>query len=160
MKFVSNSSPLIFLAKLDILTFLERDTIVVPTLVREELLAKESVEKDLLAHFFQNQNVLFERAPQRRILSAALGMGETETILIALAKKISHVLIDDRRARSLARLNDLKPKGTLWVILRALREEKINQREAKAFVYDLPKVGFRIDETLWMEVLRRMDGYK
>lgn len=154
MKLVSNSSPLIFLAKLNELRLLKHHQIIVPKTVQNELFAKESSECDLLRKFFTQKNVTVMYVKQKRDFSTVLGKGEMETINCALQKKILYVLMDDRRARTFARLHNLHTKGTLWIILNAWKTKLITKKYAKQLIYELPSKGFRIEEGFLLNVIR------
>lgn len=156
MKFVSNSSPLIFLAKLNFLELLSKDQILIPAGVHEELLAKESAEKDKLTRFFQKKNITILKREDCKITSNGLGKGEIEAINIAISKNIPDVLIDEKRARSFARIQNLKPLGTLGIILRALQNKDLTKTQARDLIYDLPSVGFRIDQEFLFQVLKKL----
>lgn len=157
MTFAANSSVLIFLAKLDVLRLLDGFTLFVPDIVKNELLAKESVEKDRLEKFLKQENVTIIKIKKMRQFSAVLGKGEMAVLNIAVEKEISDVLLDDRRARALAKLHGLTPRGTIWVILNALKNGMIDKKETKSLIYNLPSKGFRIDEVLFMEILKKID---
>ncbi|MBI5413406.1 DUF3368 domain-containing protein [Candidatus Peregrinibacteria bacterium] len=157
MKFAANSSVLIFLAKLDVLHLLEGFELFIPDAVKNELLAKESVEKDRLEKFLKQKTIKIIKIKKLRQFSAILGKGEMAVLNIAVEKKISDVLLDDRRARSLAKLHGLTPRGTIWVILNAFKNGVIDKKETKSLIYNLPSKGFRIDEVLFMEILKKID---
>lgn len=158
MKFVANSSPLIFLAKLNILHFLEEDDIFIPESVQNELLAKESVEKDQLEQFFKNPRVHI-LVPKKTIeCTKVLGKGEIDVIALALEKKILHVLLDDRRARSLARVRGLRPHGTLFLILYFYKKGLIKKSKAAELILRLPGKGFRIDSRFLIEAIRTLEN--
>lgn len=157
MKFVSDSSPLIFLSKLDTLDLLQHHQIFIPTSVRNELLVKKSLECDRLKQFFTRKNVKIVEVKRKRQFSNALGRGEMEVINCALERKIPNVLIDDRRARSLSRIHGLHTKGTIWVIFSAYKRKNISKKELKRLIFELPAHGFRIDEVFLMRVLKEIE---
>ena len=157
MKLVSNSSPLIFLAKLNFLELLAKDQVFIPQAVCEELLAKESAEKDKLTRFFNEKNVTILNSKNHKIQSNSLGKGEMEAINLAVENKIPHVLMDDRRARSFAKIQNLEPLGTIWIILRAYKKHYLTKTQARDLIYDLPTVGFRIDQEFLFQILKKVD---
>lgn len=157
MKLISNSSPLIFLAKLNFLELLSKDQILIPAGVHKELLAKESAEKDKLERFFQEKNITILKPEDCKITSNGLGKGEIEAINTAIDHNISHVLMDDRRACSFAKIQNLQPHGTLWIILRAYKNKDLTKTQARDLIYDLPSVGFRIDQEFLFQILKKLD---
>lgn len=156
MKLVSNCSPLIFLAKLNFLELLSEDQILIPREVEKELLCKESVEKDKIERFFSEKNVSILKVEKSRNFSEVLGKGEMAVINLALEKKVSNVLMDDRRARSLAKVHKLKPHGTLWIILRAYKKGVINKSQTRELIYDLPSIGFRVNPEFLFQILKTL----
>ncbi len=157
MKLVSNSSPLIFLAKLNFLELLEKDQILIPCGVEKEILAKESAEKDKLIRFFGEKNITILSPKNKNIQSSSLGIGEIEVVNLALEQRATHILMDDRRARSFAKIQNLEPHGTLWIILRAHKNHDLTKNQARDLIYDLPSVGFRIDQEFLFQVLKKLD---
>ncbi|MBI5754282.1 hypothetical protein HZA40_04030 [Candidatus Peregrinibacteria bacterium] len=157
MKLVSNSSPMIFLAKLNFLELLSKDQILIPAGVHEELLAKESAEKDKLVRFLKKKNITILKPKHFKITSNALEKGETEAINLAVEQKIPDILIDDRRARSFAKIQNLQPHGTLWIILRAYKNHELTKTQTRDLIYDLPSIGFRIDQEFLFQILKKLD---
>lgn len=158
MKFVSNSSPLVFLAKLDVLDFLDEHEIFVPEAVFSEILTKETLEKEKLQIFLGRKNIKIFPV-QKKYELPSLGEGEKAVILLALERDIKDILIDERRGFALARLYNLRPKGTLWVILHAYKKGKIDKKQTKNLIYDLPGHGFYIDEQLLTGLLKKIDEF-
>lgn len=157
MNLVSNSSPLIFLAKLNFLELLSNDQVLIPTAVHQELLAKECAENDKLIRFFSKKNIKILTPKHDQITSNALGKGELSVINLAIENNIPHVLMDDKRARSFTKIHKLEPHGTLWIILRAYKDEVITKTQARNLIYDLPSVGFRIDQEFLFQILKKLD---
>lgn len=156
MKLISNCSPLIFLAKINFLELLENDEIIIPIEVKEELLFKESVEKDRLEKFFTSKNVQTIKVLTPRKFSNALGKGEIAVINLALENNIFDILMDDRRGRSLAKIHNLKPHGTLWIILRGYKNGTLTKSQTKDLICELPAVGFRVDPEFLFQILKTL----
>lgn len=157
MKLASNSSPLIFLAKLNFLELLAKDKILIPSGVQKEILAKESAEKDKLIRFFKEKNVSILNPKNKNIQSFSLGIGEIEAINLSLEQDTTHILMDDRRACSFAKIQNLEPHGTIWIILRAYKNKDLTKTQARDLIYDLPSVGFRIDQEFLFQILKKLD---
>ena len=157
MKLVSNCSPLIFLAKLNSLELLSQDHVWVSFQVKEELLCKESEEKDKLEKFLSQKNVSIVKIKKDRHFSLMLGKGEMAAICLSLENKIPDVLLDDRRAYSLAKVHNLKPHGTLWIILRAYANKLIARTAARELIYELPAIDFRIDQKFLFQILKSLE---
>lgn len=135
---------------------LKDDEIIIPRGVYNELLVKDSSEKDLLQTFLETGNVTVVEATKNRITSKSLGVGEMAAINVAKEKSIDDIIIDDKRARSLARSVGLTTYGTLWILLRAVKNKKITKDKAYNIICELPRHGFRIDSEFLLQVVKKL----
>ncbi|MFH1106642.1 MAG: DUF3368 domain-containing protein [Candidatus Micrarchaeota archaeon] len=88
------------------------------------------------------------RHPRKKSGFNELGVGEAESI--ALAKELDAVLlIDDAVAKTVALANGVTAHGTLYLILRCVREKKISKDEATALLRNLVEAGFRISPEVY-----------
>lgn len=138
---ISNASPLINFAKLNKLALLIKSvgTLIVSEKVLGEVVQKEgySQESELIREQIEQTNVRIKRlnaaysqkAVKIRTLFRGLGLGESETIALALQEGQDEVLIDDLLAREAAKLNGLKPIGSLRVLLIAFEKRVIGENE-------------------------------
>ena len=85
------------------------------------------------------------------VLLAALGVGESETLGLALEGKADVVILDDRSARRLALRLGLPVVGTVGILLRAKRTGLIPAVEP--LLAKLLDVGFRLSPTIRDKVL-------
>ncbi|TVL99179.1 MAG: DUF3368 domain-containing protein [Candidatus Brocadia sp. WS118] len=120
---VSNTGPLIALMlinRLDILRTLYRE-VFIPEEVRNELLQGEALGIDLSpyrhASWIQVQAI---RIPQDILLKTILDIGEASVILLSREVNADYVLIDERKARKIARtIYQLQVVGTARVLVEA-----------------------------------------
>src|SRR3989344_898010 len=122
MKVVSNASPLIFLAKIERLDLLSGYEVIIPLQVYEEVLKGLDNKDD--AHKIKilvERNIIKTEETKivRELLDSNLGDGEKAAISLAISKNIKHILLDEKKARSAAKLNKLEPLGTLGILLEA-----------------------------------------
>ena len=88
-----------------------------------------------------------------RIFNASVDLGEASTIALALQMSEDNVMIlDDLKARKLAKQLQLKFTGILGILLKA-KQQKIISSVADIFT-QLKKVNFRVSEKLEKEVLK------
>jgi len=162
MELVADTSPIIFLAKVGKLELLEDYALLVPSQVIAEVRkGKDEAEVIRILDFLEKgRNVRIEEAPVLESLPEALGMGERAAISLAVRRKVLYILLDERRARRVARVYGLKPRGTLWVLKDALRRGKLGREEVVEVVFDLVKEGFRIREELLAEFLQDVQRYQ
>ncbi|PIS45197.1 MAG: DUF3368 domain-containing protein [Ignavibacteria bacterium CG_4_8_14_3_um_filter_37_9] len=85
------------------------------------------------------------------ILSKEIDLGEAETIIIALEKKLPCIILDDYKARKYAQLNGLKVIGTIGVLIKAKQIGKITNVKNELDV--LIKNKIRISESLYNKAL-------
>jgi predicted nucleic acid-binding protein len=153
---VVDTSPLIFLAKLDRLDLLQRgaDQIVAPPAVFREIeehpdSASEKIE-DVKTSWLSSREVEDRRLVE--VLMADLDTGESEVIALALESKAERVVLDDLDARRLAQRLGVAPVGTLGLLLAAKMRGEIPSLRAE--IDRLRQAGFRVSPALSQAVLR------
>jgi len=170
---VSNTSPLIWLAKAGKLELLK-------DLFGEVLISsesyKEAVEEGLKSGFkdalviktaceqgwikvatlTEKQLCVCERVLQQ---SFELHAGEVQAIVLARDLGGDVVLLmDDSSGRAFAEAWGLKVKGSLYVVVTALRGGMLSVEEAKGTILALVEKGFRIDPKLLAKALLELGG--
>lgn len=141
---VSNSSCLIALEKIGHFDLLSKsfDTINIPSAVHSEL--------------GQNIDWLIVKSVQNRALVNSLNTqiddGESEAIALAMELRDVFIVLDDKKARRIAKQLGLKVIGTVGLLLRAKKRGIVT--EIRPILDALQEVDFRIGETLYQEALR------
>lgn len=114
---IGDSSALVALATMDRLDLLEKifDKIYVPQAVYDEVTISYKPQSLKLKEF------LFDKVVAVELDISKMGLGQGELEAIALYKSINadFLLIDDRRAKSFAKLNGLNVLGSLGVMVLA-----------------------------------------
>lgn len=131
IKVVSNTSPLIFLSKIDALELLAQcfDDIAIPNAVTTEL-------KGLVLPDFIIRKTISEFGSN--YVKGALGnlhLGELEAIVLALETKANFVLLDDLVARNKATRSGLNVMGTVGVLKLANSKGLLTSKETSDY-YD------------------------
>lgn len=90
--------------------------------------------------------------PLASALSSSIGRGETELIALAATRPGSLVVLDDRRARRVARDMGLRLTGTVGVLLRAKGEHLLGSVHRALVAAEA--VGFRLSTELRQRALR------
>ena len=129
MVVISNSSPIIHLAKIERLDLLERlySRILVPEKVFLECTdtAHYREEVDLISQSVWIKRHPIENTQLFRLLYAEIDAGEAEALVLALEQKADLLLLDDQEARIKARKLGLPVTGTLGVLLKAKKANSL-----------------------------------
>jgi predicted nucleic acid-binding protein len=157
---VSDSSPLIYLARLSSMPLLRRlhEQVIVPQAVWEEIAVGGAglPESESLKQAVSEGWILVRTSELNRdILGSAahrLGRGEVEAIL--LAKQLQALLLtDDADGRALAESIGLQVSGTIGVLIRAKRQGHLQQ--LKPLLDRLRReTNFRLSEELYATALQ------
>lgn len=155
---IINASPLIVfgkLNKLDILIEVFKKLVVAQAVYREvveegmkinapeALLIKDLVEKGKI------EVKKLKPAWQRRAyflqkVYTQLDIGEAQTIALALQEGEKSVLIDERIARNVAKLEGLRPSGSIRVLLLAYKKGIITEDEMREMLTEMTSTKFRL----------------
>lgn len=158
MLVVSNTSPIMNLAVLDLLELLHQQfgEVLVPAAVIDELKldtdypGTENIRKALSAGWLRQEKL--ENNQVALALKRELDEGEAEAIALALQLKIEVVLMDERDGRSIAKSMGLTPIGVLGVLLRAKKSGDITS--VRDVLVKLKNIaGFYITDSLMNSIL-------
>ena len=128
MILVADASALIALSSCDSLALLEAlfGTVLVPQAVFLEVTAVDKPQSDRLQSYLQGK----VRAVDMRgfvFLDAFADAGETQAMLLYKELAADYLLIDDKRGRKVAKINQIKTVGSLGVLLQAKRAGLISR---------------------------------
>jgi hypothetical protein len=157
---IADAGPLIALARIERLSLLQTlyGPVTVPQAVLTELrLGSERPGARLLsaapgAGEIRTRALPPHLAPDLATLSLVLDSGEAEAILLAEALSCRFLLIDERRARVVARRRGLPVVGLAGVLLAAKRHGLVHI--VAPLLETLTRRGYRLSDTLVDEVLR------
>lgn len=128
MLIVADSSALVALATCQALPLLSElfDEVIVPRAVYDEVTVTDKPQAKSLAEFLADRVVEVDTA--RFVLAAGgLGQGEIEAMALYKVSSADYLLIDDRRARTIAEANEIRCIGALGTLLMAKEQKRINQ---------------------------------
>lgn len=155
MKVLINASPLIFLSKMGLLNVLELYECYTTSHVinevfrgieeghKEALDVKALVDRRLL-------RIINIKRPRR-----AYGLHPGEFTIIAAAKKlkIDRIIVDDYAAIKVAKYYGLKPMSTPFVLLAAVKNNKLTKKQFRTALDDLISFNYRISPPLYQRIL-------
>jgi len=156
---VSNSSPLIWLAKIGRLMLLKTlfGEVVIPRRVWEEAtLEKQSADAVLISRATEDGwiKVSKEEMGEAHVLADVSGvhLGEAEAILLA-QKLGTGLIIDEREGSATAQIFGVRPIGTMAVLLFALGKGELTLNEFKACLDNLIASGFWLSVDVYNKAL-------
>lgn len=146
---ISNSSPLILLAKINRLELLKKicGNIAIPYGVYNEVVVRGKKENysDAAVVDKQINEFIFviDLKPKHKKdaekLKEIIGFGESEAIALCLQEKASLLLIDNLQPRKIAQVNKINCRSTPGVILEALKTDILTINEYEAAIKDLSR---------------------
>ena len=156
MVVVFNSSPWIFLSKLE---FIESAIelfrkVYIPSSVNTEVFRRRDEASSALEKLRKEGRVEIVGARSSRLVKALgrrLGKGEAEAIAVALERDADLIVLDDHTARIEASRIGLRIKGTLGIIRRLIELDKFKGDLSELYEH-LSKMGFRVKENLFWEI--------
>jgi predicted nucleic acid-binding protein len=157
---VSNATPLIYLAKIGRMDLLKK--------VFEEVLIPEEVKVEVVdegKRLGERDAYIVEKAVRDgwlkvltvEALEIPIKLEQGEVAVLSLAKRqgFREVLVDEVSARTAARLMGLVPRGTVFVLLKALEIEEISLNDFLDALSELVRHGFRLKEEVYLEAVRK-----
>ena len=146
---ISNSSPLILLAKIGRLTLLEKlySKVIIPYGVYNEVIVegkKENYSDAALVEKYMNEFIFVKDLTQdhkkeAEKLKNMVGTGESEAIELCLQEKAKLLIIDNLEPRKIAELKGLECRSTPGVLLEALKNKIITANEYESEIKELSK---------------------
>ncbi len=152
---ISNSSPLIFLAKINRLDIMKKlfNKIIIPTEVKEEILMKDSLDSKIISRAIEEEWINI--SPQQKSLDLNLGKGENAAISLAKEKNDSLMIDDSQGVKAAASLN-IKTIRTTTIILMALKKKIITKKEAINLINKIVELGYYIAPEHYSSLLTKL----
>lgn len=152
---VCNAGPLMVLAKLNVLYLLKElyERVHIPRAVYDEVvldgLRHGHKDAQVLRLFFQSvawkpEEVDFSTIPDV-LRHAGLDIGEHDTLVLALSRRPSLVLMDEYAGRQVARRLKLPIRGSLGVLVEAYREGIISAEQISFYFTEVVE-----DQDIWI----------
>ena len=149
---ISNSSPLILLAKINKLTILEKlyKKINIPYEVYNEVVIKgkkenygdaaliEKYVNEII--FVSNLNQVYRKEAEK--LKCIIGSSESEAIALCLQENGEILLVDNLEPRKIAHAKDIKCRSTPGILLEALKNKVIIFNEYESSIKELSKYAW------------------
>ncbi len=160
-KVISNATPLIYLAKANQLGLLQSmiKQVFIPKAVYREVVVegKRLGEKDAYRveraitqgwMIVQDIKIIYP-------VEITIHHGEVEVISLAKEKGIETVLMDDAKARAASEMAGLRPIGTLWLLLKAVKNHLLNFDQFLSTFEGIVQSGFYLKEEVYLKAVRK-----
>jgi predicted nucleic acid-binding protein len=153
MLIVADTSALVALAACDALSLLDHffHEVRVPAAVMRECIVPGKPEAERLAAYLRDRVVDVD-LNDFIIAVAGLGQGELEAMALYKHLHADRLLVDDYRARKVARLNEIEVVGSLGILLRGKEDGLVP--EIRPLLSAALAAGVRYSEQLVAETLR------
>jgi uncharacterized protein len=168
---VSDSTPIVYLAKVGKLQLLKRlyDDVVLPEAVKREMLTGEHPEVPVIQDALRDGwleertlNRIARKFEQTHLLKApGLDRGEREAIALAYTSHLPLLIDeDDKTGRRVAKVWGVEVRGTLRVILEAYDARLIDYREAREIFRQLLAERFHVSAEVYERALALLEKAK
>jgi predicted nucleic acid-binding protein len=156
---VSNATPLIYLAKAGKIDLLKTvfGQVFIPEEVKVEVVDRGKLLGQKDAYVVENaisEGWIKVLATDPVEIPIELDKGEEAALSLAKKQKLNIVLVDEVSARSAAKLLGLTPRGTLFVLLEALKRKEIELDNFLEILEDLINQGLRLREEVYVETVK------
>lgn len=163
---ISNSTPLIYLSKLNRLDLIEKvyKNIIIPEAVFREVVlkGKELNQKEtiIIEEFINKGTIEIKQIEEIKKEIGSIDPGEAEAISLCLKLNIKDILIDDKEAYELCRLLKINPIRTTAFLLMCANKKLISKEEFKEILVNLIKEGYFIDANVFQYLIDRVNKIK
>ena len=167
-KVVSNSSPLIYLAKISRLNLVKNvyGKVWIPAAVFNEAVTQGKILKITDASIIEEavgRWILKERIKAETDLKYSfldendkIGLGEKQALKLCKQLNADIFIVDDKEARRVSRILRIKPIGTCGILVQAHRKGLISINEAQEILDNLIKAQFRIDSIVYRAIIKEL----
>ncbi len=162
---VSNSSPLIFLAKLALFDPVKKlyPTILIPTEVHEEVIVhgkKEGFSEVLVLEKHLKEGylkVVDVKEKSTKNVPSGLHLGEVRAIQLCLEQKLKTILLDDKEAIAYARILGLEPIRTTRLLLELVKQKQLSKEQFTHALVRLSREGYFISLDVYTYLLEEVE---
>ncbi len=157
---VSNSTVLIYLAKIGKLSMLKKlfTEIMIPGEVFNEVVIKGKEQSHVDAFIIESAVeegwiMVKDIETMEEVNMFGIHSGEAQAISLARSLGVP-VLLDQTHARIAAKALGLKPRGTIFVLAAALRKRLLTYEEYIDSLEELVKAGFRMSDEVYLAAVK------
>lgn len=158
---ISDATPIISLIKIRSLDILEKmyNKIIIPKAVHDELIINIDYQSEIdtikKCTFFEIRIVEGDLSLSILQNQLKLDLGESEAIVLANNINADLIIIDEKKARRIAKDIGLNVTGTLGILIKAKRQGLVEK--LKPLLDELIKNEIRISKKLYQDILKLVD---
>ncbi|MEK6915304.1 MAG: hypothetical protein AABW89_02055 [Nanoarchaeota archaeon] len=158
MIIISDSSPLIYLAKIGCINLLNKlfDEIIIPIGVYDEILEGKKHEKNevrIIEELIQKRFIIV-KSPKSIIEIENLDKGEKEGISLCKELNIETILIDEKKGFNISYMFNLTPIRTTNLLIILLDKKLINLNRYKELLKGLIESGYFLNVVEYEKLLK------
>ena len=157
MNAVSDSTPLIHLAKIGKINLLKKlfDEIIIPRAIYQEIFAGKNNGRNeiLMIEELIKEKFIIIKEPKNIAEIENLDNGEKECISLCKELNINNILIDELKGFDIAQLFDLTPVRTTSILIILLDKKMINLNEYKELLKKLLSGGYFLNASIYEKLL-------
>ena len=155
---ISDSSPIIIFAKINKLNLLIKlyDKIQITNGIYKEIVEQglliNASDAKIIKKYIDDKKIEIlelnkeyeEFSKELKEIYPQLGIGESDAISLALQKENKTIIIDEHLGRTIAKLYNLKSRGSLRVLIESYKKNNISETELRDTIDEMIKNKFRI----------------
>lgn len=159
--YVADATPLIYLAKAQALDVFDSFDVVTTEGVYDEVVVagKQADEPD--ARRVENYDLEVVEAPDNDLydrLSESSGLSDVDAGVIALAGEMDGTaLMDDRRGRQVADVEDINVRGTAYLLVSAVDRRDKSENEAKEVLDSMVDAGWYCSTSFYSKITAKLE---
>jgi predicted nucleic acid-binding protein len=160
-------TPLIYLAKIDKLFLLDEieEEKIIPEKVYEEVVEegkkKGIADASIIEKSIERGMFTMKKAPKDSFykkLKQNPNLSEADISVLTLAKKNQAIaIIDEDYARNIAEIEEIKNKGTIFLIFSLFKRKDIDKKDAKEMVDRMIENGWYCSIDLYAKILKKIE---
>jgi predicted nucleic acid-binding protein len=159
--YVLDATPLIYLAKADSLDVLDGFEVVTTEGVYEEVVfqGKETEAPD--ARRVEKYGIEVREPPENETyqrLSETDCLSEVDAEVLAFAdSEDATAVMDEKRGRTVAEVEDIEVRGTVFLLLRSVKDSQRTPEEAEEILDEMVDAGWYCSTSFYSKILDKLD---
>ncbi len=152
---ISNSSPLIFLSKINQLSLLKKlfGSIFISKDVKDEILVEGKRDNIDIINAIKEEWINIIEV--KKFIPLGVKGGESSVINLAIERK-DKLIVDDALATKIANSFGIETIRTTTILLMAVKEKLITKKQATSLINRLIEVGYYISPIYYADILEKL----